>query len=143
MSRVKPTKKSKREIDEEMSKVSNFLKDAPKIECKTYRGMAWGDDKKEVKSFDTFMEQIKVGSDITFPTFSSTSSNEKVAMEFATRTTKPNAVVVEMQSKSGVYLDGVSAFEDEHEILFDRNSEFKVVKVNKDSDPIRIILEEV
>ena len=48
-----------------------------------------------------------------------------------------------MESKSGVYLDGASAFEAEDEVLFDRQSKFRVANVNRDADPIRISLREV
>jgi hypothetical protein len=142
---VKPSKVKKVQRDAQIDKVSDFLKNAPKIEGTVYRGMMWKQDKKSTKEFNDFIDKMVEGSEITFPTFSSTSTDESTATEFATLASKKepvHSVVIEMRSKNGVYLNGASAFEVENEVLFDRDSKFTVAKVDKKSDPIRIILTE-
>lgn len=142
---IKPPKRKKEETDGEIDQVSDFIKNAPKMEGTVYRGMMWKQDKKSTKEFNAFIDQMKEGSEITFPTFSSTSTDASTAMEFATLASKKepvHSVVIDMQSKNGVYLDGASAFEVEDEVLFDRQSKFKIIGVDRDIDPIKISMAE-
>ena len=144
---VKPPKAKKEQRDRQIDQVSEFLKTAPKTEGTMYRGMIWKKDKKQTKEFNEFMAQMEPGAEITFPTFTSTSTDESTAMEFAILASKKepmHSVVITMErTKSGVYLDGASAFEVEDEVLFDRESKFEVVNVDHDEDPIRLTLREV
>jgi len=144
---VKPPKAKKEQLDRQINQVSEFLKTAPKIEGTMYRGMIWKKDKKQTKAFKEFMAQMKPGAEITFPTFTSTSTDEATALEFATLASKKepvHSVVITMeQTKSGVYLDGASAFEVEDEVLFDRQSKFEVVGVDYSEVPIRLTIREV
>ena len=139
----KPPKAKKEQRDKRIEKISNFIKGAPKVEGKVYRGMMWKDDKKSTKEFSGFIDQFNVGSNIKFPTFSSTSTNEQVAIDFASSIQAKNSIIFEMQSKNGVYLNGTSAFKFEDEVLFDKNSQFTILNINQDSDPIRIQLQEI
>ena len=143
---VKPPKRKKEEQDAQIAQVSKFLQSSPKMEGTMYRGMMWKKGAKSTKEFNAFVAQMTPGAEITFPTFTSTSTDESTAVEFATLASKKepiHSVVIEMESKSGVYLDGASAFEAEDEVLFDRQSKFRVANVNRDADPIRISLREV
>lgn len=144
---VKPPKAKKEQRDRQIDQVSGFLKTAPKTEGTMYRGMIWKKDKKQTKEFNEFMAQMEPGAEITFPTFTSTSTDESTAMDFATLASKKepvHSVVITMEkTKSGVYLDGASAFEVEDEVLFDRESKFEVVNVDHDEEPIRLTLREV
>jgi len=144
---VKPPKAKKEQRDRQINQVSEFLKTAPKIKGTMYRGMIWKKDKKQTKEFKEFMAQMEPGAEITFPTFTSTSTDESTAMEFATLASKKepvHSVVLTMErTKSGVYLDGASAFEVEDEVLFDRESKFEVVSVDRNETPIRLTLREV
>jgi hypothetical protein len=142
---IKPPKRKKDQQDEEIKKISDFIGSAPKVEGTVYRGMMWRKDKKSTKEFNEFIDEMIVGSDVEFPTFSSTSTDESTAIEFATLASKKepiHSIVIKMQSKSGVYLNGASAFAVENEVLFDRDSKFIVTKIDKNSDPIRISLSE-
>ena len=110
---IKPPKRKKEQQDGEIKKISDFIDSAPKVKGTVYRGMMWKQDKKSTKEFNEFINELAVGSDITFPTFSSTSTEESTAIEFATLASKKepvHSIVIEMQSKSGVYLNGASAF---------------------------------
>ena len=139
----KPTKNQIDRLNMSMDKVSKFIKESPKIQTLVYRGMVWDKDKKSMKSFNDFMSSVEGTNSISLPTFTSTSLDQSTAMDFASKKTGSESVVIEMRSKNGVYLNGSSIFPKEDEVLFDRNSKFNIVSVNKKTKPYKIVLEEL
>lgn len=131
--------------DDQINNISTFLKNAPKMEGKVYRGMNfWKSRPDSLNNFDGFLNEVEEGESLTLKPFTSTSTKEKVAMEFA-EGSNAHTIVFEIKSKSGVYLDGVSQKEEEDEVLFDKSSKFNILKVDRSGYPehVRIIMEEV
>ena len=132
-----------------INNVSKFIKNAPKFEGTVYRGMSfnvWGDN-KSAEEYYKFISDVKNCDTITLKTFTSTSISENLASEFTIKNKnrgEPGGIILEIRSKNGVALDGASHYEVEREILFDRDTEFKVIShvIDFDTKMDRIVLEE-
>lgn len=134
-----------KEKDGQINDISTFLKNAPKMEGEVYRGMNFLKSKKDsLNNFNDFLSNVEEGKSLMLKSFTSTSTKKDVAMEFADPG-NAHMIVFEIKSKSGVYLDGVSQKEEENEVLFDKNSKFNVLKVDKSKHPdhVRIVMEEI
>lgn len=138
------TKKQKQALLENSNKISDFLKAAPKTEGTVYRGMNFLKDTKGTKQYNDFLANMTEGEELTFPSFSSTTTNKSTAEGFSGANVpgKYNGIVIEMETKSGVYLDGASVFESEDEILLDKNTKYVIDKVDKEDDFTTIRLRE-
>ena len=135
----------KDEIIKASDRISNFLHSAPNFSGVTYRGMTFRTESDiGFKHFNSFMNNISVGKEFKLKSFTSTSSDEEQASKFTIGKGALNVnVLLEIRSKSGVALNGASAFPSEHEVLFDRGCEFKVVSVAKEGNFIGIKVEEI
>jgi len=133
--------------DKKIDNINKFLKDAPKMNGTVYRGMSfWEDDKDSKNNFNTFMTEIKKNKTCTFKSFTSTSTDKRMVEQTFTSGghDMAHSVIFEIKSKAGVYLNGVSDFPKEHEVLFNKNSKFKILKINdKNPNNIKIIMEEI
>lgn len=130
------------DMNENIEFISDFIKEAPKVEGTVYRGMGWSSDIGDPqKQYDDFMSGVNVGEDISLKTFTSTSTSKDTATEFLDQ--KENPIVLQIQSKNGVFLNGASSLAYEREVLFDKNSKFIVKSVNKDDNITHIILDEI
>jgi len=124
---------------EDIQSISNFLHDAPKFNGIVYRGVSIN-NKIE---FDKFMQEIKKGI-IQIKPFTSTTINQKLSKAFAylyPRNTPP--IYMEIKSKNGVVVSGLSHFSSEDEVLFDYGTKFKVIDYNINQNEINIKLEEI
>jgi len=134
---------SEMDLSQQIYSISSFLKDAPKFTGTTYRGMTFGGDKAGKESLKKFMFNINsIGGFVMLP-FASTSVDKYVATGFASTQGGSTSVVLEIKSKNGVALDGAAEFTREQEVLFDRNSQFKVIDVKTEGHNMHIKLEEV
>ena len=124
--------------------ISAFIKDAPKFEGITYRGMSFfmveGFDAPQ---YDKFMDDINKSESISLPAFTSTSINKDVAEKFMPKHKKRENILLEIKSKRGVALDGVAEFPREQEVLFDKNTEFKIIGIEEIDKVKHIKLEEI
>lgn len=136
-------------MDVTIDNVSDFLTGAPKMTGKVYRGMTFDmDDEDSSKAFNEFIDKMSVGTEIEMKPFSSASASEDVAIDFADpemqMITNGHGVMLHIQSKTGVFLGELSEVEPELEVLFNRNTKFKVTGIDKsDPDMSKIILEEL
>ena len=73
-------------------------------------------------------ETYAVGSEITFPGFTSTSLRSDAALDASLSTSSPG-IVFEIVATRGAYVQPVTRFDDEWEILLARGSRFRVVNV--------------
>ena len=130
-------------IKDQIKSISAFLRDAPKYNGITYRGMGfdianWGDRDR----YNKFINDFTDSEFITLPSFTSTTHNKEIAIGFTgTRTTQ--RILFEIESKHGVVLDGAAQFAKEQEILFDKDSQFKVISVKRDGKTMHVKLEEI
>lgn len=124
-----PNKEEMKEIGDSISSISDFINTAPKVEGTVYRGMKWDiTDKEGEKSYNDFIENIEVGKTIKIKNFSSTTPKKKVMEEFSPSLRGHTRLTMEIETKNGVYLDGLSKYPKQHEILLDHNSKFEVIE---------------
>ena len=109
-----------RDQEEQISLVASFLKDAPKIQATTYRGMVMGDDE-----FKSFVKEYTKGAQIVDKAFMSTSM-DPLSAEVFTRGAEKNIVMVTVSGKNGVAVSGLSAIKNEQEVLFNSGSKFRI-----------------
>lgn len=129
-----------KEIDSKIDTVSAFLKDAPKTQGTVYRSMRFDKDENEMSKF---LDKCKEGESLLLEPFTSTSTEEMMARTFANKNNF-NTILLNIESKNGVYLDGVSDARHEQEVLFDKNSKFKITKIdNSNVDHVIINMEEI
>lgn len=125
----KPNKGEVKEIGDSISSISDFINTAPKVEGTVYRGMKWDmTDKGGEKSYNDFIQNIEVGKTIEIKNFSSTTPQKKVMEEFSPALRGHTRLTMEIETKNGVYLDGLSKYPKQHEILLDHNSKFEVIE---------------
>jgi len=134
---------SEMDLAPQIHSISSFLKDAPKFGGTTYRGMSFSPDKSGKESLKEFMFNINSIGGFVMKPFTSTSVDKHTAMSFASNKGGATSVVLEIESKSGVALDGAAEFTREQEVLFDRSSRFKVMDLKKDEHSMYIKLKEV
>lgn len=137
----------KDEIEGYINKFSSFLDSAPKVDGKFYRGMHfYKEDKDGMADMGKFIGSIEksgIGGEIELPSFTSTTPSRDMAEAFAESGKKrSHSVVIEMQTKSGVYLNGLSPID--NEVTLNKGSKFKVILFDKsDSDNMVLKLEEI
>jgi len=123
----------KKDLDNRIKILSDFIDGAPKVKGIVYRGMGWDHDTPNAeKDFNEFINNIEIGGDFELKPFTSTSTDEDMATTFAKN--KKWNVVFEIDSTNGVFLDGLSIVPHEKEVLLDKNSNFTITGIDK-SDP--------
>jgi len=133
-------------IGDQIKSISAFLKDAPKFNGVTYRGMGFDPGIVGDKLiYDNFIDDIKNNEFITLPAFTSTTVKKEIAMDFSGRGVPKhsNRIILEIKSKNGVALDGAAAFSKEMEVLFDKASDFKIISIEAIDGVYNVKLEEL
>jgi len=136
---------TKDRIIEISNSISRFLRDAPKFNGIVYRGMYFRTEtERGLNKFNTFMKNINNSSEITLKSFTSTSARIEEA-EKCIRKSKPGKgnIIFKIKSNNGVALGNAAAFPKENEVLFDKNSRFKIISVVESNDNTCIELEEI
>lgn len=129
---------------DQIKSISSFLKDAPKFNGTTYRGLSFFMiDGFDAPKHDEFMKSISGSESISLPSFTSTSVDKEVATKFMPKHRDHKNILLEIKSKYGVALNGVAEFTKEREVLFDKNSEFKIINVEEIDGIKHIKLEEI
>jgi hypothetical protein len=125
-------------MDEEIKNISDLLQSAPKMTGTVYRGMKF-DSNEDCNKFISELENNKI---FKCEAFTSTTMDKERAMGHAR--SKYNNLLFEIKSKSGVFLNGMSEFPNETEVLLDKGSKFKILNIDK-SNPknIKITMEEI
>jgi len=129
-------------IEGYIDKFSSFLDNAPKVSGTFYRGMRfYKDDEDALNDMKDFIDNIDSqgeGGEIELSAFTSTTSQRDMAENFADYEKKwAHSVVMEVKTKNGVYLNGLSPITSE--VTLNKNSKFKVISFDK-SDPDKMIL---
>lgn len=109
--------------------LSEYMTGAPKFKGRVYRGLKF-DDKAD---FDNFMGGVRSNKQMQMPSFTSTSMDRDISDSFMSGLKGYN-VELQVESKSGVYLGGLSEFGSEAEVLFNPGARFEiqsVIKVNR------------
>lgn len=101
--------------------LSEFLQAAPKVVAPTYRGMNFGD----TASLNNMKAKLKLGGIFSDPGFMSTTYNKQVINGFS-ETFGGGKVLVTIEGKTGVLIEPFSGIRTEKEVLFNRNTKFKV-----------------
>lgn len=128
-------------IGDSIKSISSFLTDAPKFEGTVYRGMSFDIAHGGDKEYEAFMDNVESDIDFTLKPFTSTSVNKDEAMKF---TLKDNInILMEIKSKRGIALDGAAEFPKEQEVLFDRDSKFKLIDKQISGDDVKLTIEEI
>ena len=105
-----------------VARISEMLKDAPKYEGTSYRAVDGFNNRSVNKTFGG----LQVGDTFTDKGFGSTSSDNEIFTDMAFRGVGKSNYKIETEGKSGVAIASVSGKPSEHEILFDKNSTFEV-----------------
>ena len=137
---------NKANVETLIDQVSAFLKNAPKVKGKVYRGMSWSKGGESSKKFDGFLEQMEKGKKVQMKTFTSTSAEPSIVEDLFVGTEEyDHTIRFEIKSKSGVFLGDLSEEAEEQEVLFDKDTKFKIKKVDRAGypDSVKIIMEEV
>ena len=113
-----------------LSNTSSALTRLPAYDGNVYRGMQF-----KPAELDKFIANAKRaqegGEPIHMPSFTSTATDRKIAEGFTPGGDK-GGVIMEMKSKSGRVVDGISEYPEEDEVLFNRGAKFKVTGFSTD-----------
>lgn len=102
--------------------IESALSKLPDYKGVVYRGMHI---QKDEPFYDSILS-LSEGDEVQFPNFSSSSTNERRGRYFSRGVGR--SVFLEIESKSGKFIDNLSYFGNENEVLFKRNSKFKVIE---------------
>lgn len=131
-------------IKEKIDTIETFIKDAPKHKGIVYRGMKFSKEGKEpIQQFNKFVNEMEIASEYTIKQFTSSSISKDTAMNFSMD--KENyGVLFKIKSKNGVYLNGLSLMPEEKEVLFNKETKFKILGIDR-SNPqnVQITMEEI
>jgi SPP1 gp7 family putative phage head morphogenesis protein len=132
------------EIKEKINNIDTFLEGAPKMNGTVYRGMKFSKEGKEpIRQFNKFVNDVGSKKSFMFKQFTSTSTDKDVALDFSMD--KENyGVLFKIKSKNGVYLNGLSLIPEEKEVLFNKETKFKILGIDR-SNPqnVQITMEEI
>ena len=134
------TKNRKNELLDRIKIITKTLEKAPKYEGESYRMMSFW--QKEKKYADAIIKQLEDGVFID-KGFMSSTKDLKTAEFFASKSKDDYTFKFTIRSKKGIAVDDVSANKGEEEILFNKNSKFKVVSFEKKDGIYNAILEDI
>lgn len=120
----------------DVKELSNVLKEAPKFEGSSYRGMGLYADEA-----NAFNAQLKKGNIFSDKGFMSTSAKKEAATNFAKG--YDFEYVFKINGKNGVSLGDVARIKEEEEILFNLDSKFSIKNVVKKGNRFEIELDEI
>jgi hypothetical protein len=109
--------------------ISKYIKGSPKYNGYCYRLVSFED----IKDFKSFAKQIESGVAIMDKSFLSTSI-KKSNIPIEVKEKAKNRIWLKIKSKSGASIDHISSNPGEDEILFDRNTKFRLKQVIKKED---------
>ncbi len=107
-----------------ISDLDSFLAKAPKYHGVTYRGISY----RSQDGFESFLKDLKDDNILQDQAYGSTSTLTGKADQFVAGTSY--RVVMKIRGESGVYLGKASSHPGEKEVLFPRNTKFKVHSVD-------------
>jgi hypothetical protein len=116
------------------------LSKMPVYEGKVYRGM-----RVDNSLADELRERYIAGSIVEEKAFTSTSISAKIAGDFGSNTRFTTSVnfIIKAKGKRGNVVIPYSEFPDEYEVIFRKNTKFRVLTVDDDNSGLYIYLEEV
>jgi hypothetical protein len=120
--------RQRNEYDAQAAKISNALNKMDTFDGTTYRGTS--NKAKHLYNKGDVVEE---------KAFSSSSKDKVEAEKFA----KWDGTFMEIKGKNGRSIESYTKFQGQDEVVFDRNSKFKVTDVDKSSDQYKIFLEEM
>jgi hypothetical protein len=121
--------------------LDSFLKNAPKVNATTYRGMTFNES-----DYKIFKNSISEGSILSDKAFMSTSLDKNVVSErlvssrFSVSGKERRIVMVTIDGRSGVYLHKFGSVTKEKEVLFPRDKKYKVNSISEQGNNLNIHL---
>jgi hypothetical protein len=135
------------QIETSINDIKKFISGAPKYQGNVYRGLQYKIDNIESKKrWNTLIKNIESSKEIKFKSFLSTSSEEMVGVNFATKQQhgKTKSLLIIIKCKSGVTIENISQIQSEHEILLDNDKTYKIIDFEKQDDKNHFLeLEEI
>lgn len=127
----------KKKAIEDMESIDKFLDNAPKYNGKAYRGLAFDILEGNDFGFEEFRQNYKKGNIVEFGAFSSWSKSESVAKQFSSMKAhnfdeeedylgSAQVKFVLENSSQGVEIENLCESPYQQEVLFKRNSKFRV-----------------
>lgn len=110
-----------------VSGLEKFLNEAPKYEGDVYRGIKFSSS----VAFNSFKSKLSPGNIIEDNGFVSTTTELSNVSTFSISRADPYAVNMVIKSKNGVFIDPLSSFKGEKEVMFNRRTKFKVNDVEE------------
>ena len=146
-------KKEMENLKEEIGLISEYLSGAPKYEGIVYRGMKWELEFGGGADYEDFLQHMKggVGNIVQFKSFTSTSVDKNIIDKFLEKGDPKIAnVIFEIRAKgnNGVFLGKTANLPSEKEVMFDKDTKFKILSSEDYEDErsektTKIIMEEV
>ena len=139
---------NKANVEKLIGEVSSFLKNAPKVKGTVYRGMSWSQSGEGTKEFEAFLKEMEEGKSgkVKMQTFTSTSAEPSIVEDLFVGTEgHDHTIRFDIKSKSGVFLGDLSEESEEQEVLFDKDTAFKIKKIDRSGypDSVKISMVEV
>ena len=110
------------------NRLDKFLTNAPVYENISYRGLSISKKDNYKKIIENFTKKNNI---ISTKQFWSTSAKKDTALHFLSNSSDAIDIVFKIKGKKGVFINGLSEFSIEKEVLFNYKSKFKIVNVNK------------
>lgn len=110
----------------QVERLDSAIQKSPKFEGRTYRGVRFDSPTEK----EAFLEAHAEGKEVEMSQYTSTSKNSSVAS---------GSVRIVMEGRSGADISEISKDKAEQEVLYPRNTKFKVTRVAKDKNGGMII----
>lgn len=126
----------KSELEKRVSDLEELLSKAPKYQGETHRGI--GMDKDSYESFKKAVKSSDVYYDKAFMSTTHDSEESKLFAEEGDYT-----VQIKINGRNGVPIDKLSNSPHEKEVIYNRNTKFKILKVEEKEETLYLDLEEL
>lgn len=110
--------------------VSEIIDKAPKYLGDVYRGMGF----KSASDYNAFIKDFNVGGNVVMKGFTSSTTDVNIISDIPSFKISAEKVVMKIKSKTGVFLDELSHRPEELEVLFQKNTSFRVTAINRQAD---------
>lgn len=107
--------------------LDDFLMKAPKYGGVSYRGLRFHNQ----NGYESFKKDVFDDNMIMDLAYGSTTIDKSIIKTFHASDANASNVEMTIRGKSGVYLGGLSSFSNEKEVLYPRNTKFKVVSAEE------------
>jgi hypothetical protein len=125
--------KSDQGMDELINDISSYFKSAPKYQGDCYRLINF----ENIEDFNNFTKDFEKSGVLVDKAFAS-ASKSRANIPVEAKEKGRNRVWLKIKSKTGTSIDHISSNPGEDEILFDKNTKFKLSKILKKEDDFHV-----